>query len=110
MTKLKLGPLADDRPVKLAAEVPAAVHRDPPAAAAAPPAQQEPARQRHQLERGQPSPAPVAGGAPGEHRSPRRPRRGPRGQGLRAARPARWVIEARDACTVTSPDMSSISY
>ncbi len=28
MTKLKLGPLADDRPVKLAAEVPAAVHRD----------------------------------------------------------------------------------
>ena len=27
MTKLKLGPLADDRPVKLAAEVPAAVHR-----------------------------------------------------------------------------------
>jgi len=28
MTKLKLGPLADDRPVKLTAELPAAVHRD----------------------------------------------------------------------------------
>lgn len=28
MTKLKLGPLADDRPVKLAVELPAAVYRD----------------------------------------------------------------------------------
>lgn len=28
MTKLKLGPLDDDRPVKLTAELPAAVHRD----------------------------------------------------------------------------------
>ncbi len=28
MTKLKLGPLADDKPVKLTVEVPAAVHRD----------------------------------------------------------------------------------
>lgn len=28
MAKLKLGPLADDRPVKMAVEVPAAVHRD----------------------------------------------------------------------------------
>ncbi|WP_156447423.1 DUF2274 domain-containing protein, partial [Blastomonas sp. CCH1-A6] len=27
MTKLKLGPLADDRPVKLSVELPAAVHR-----------------------------------------------------------------------------------
>jgi hypothetical protein len=27
MTKLKLGPLADDKPVKLALELPAAVHR-----------------------------------------------------------------------------------
>lgn len=35
MTKLKLGPLADERPVKLAAEVPAAVHRDLVAYAAA---------------------------------------------------------------------------
>lgn len=35
MTKLKLGPLADDRPVKLAAEVPATVHRDLVAYAAA---------------------------------------------------------------------------
>ena len=35
MTKLKLGPLADDRPVKLAAVVPAAVHRDLVAYAAA---------------------------------------------------------------------------
>lgn len=35
MTKLKLGPLADDRPVKLPAEVPAAVHRDLVAYAAA---------------------------------------------------------------------------
>ncbi len=35
MTKLKLGPLADDRPVKLAAEVPATVHRDLIAYAAA---------------------------------------------------------------------------
>lgn len=28
MTKLKLGPLADDRPVKLTVELPAAIHRD----------------------------------------------------------------------------------
>jgi hypothetical protein len=28
MTKLKLGPLADDRPVKLTLELPAIVHRD----------------------------------------------------------------------------------
>ncbi|WP_066519844.1 DUF2274 domain-containing protein [Sphingobium cloacae] len=28
MTKLKLGPLADDRPVKLTVELPASVHRD----------------------------------------------------------------------------------
>lgn len=28
MSKLKLGPLADDRPVKIAVELPAAVHRD----------------------------------------------------------------------------------
>jgi hypothetical protein len=28
MTKLKFGPLADDTPVKLTVEVPAAVHRD----------------------------------------------------------------------------------
>jgi len=35
MTKLKLGPLADDRAVKLAAEVPATVHRDLIAYAAA---------------------------------------------------------------------------
>lgn len=28
MTKLKLGPIADDRPVKIALELPAAVHRD----------------------------------------------------------------------------------
>lgn len=28
MTKLKLGPLADDRPVKITIELPAAVHRD----------------------------------------------------------------------------------
>lgn len=28
MTKLKLGPLADDRPVKVVIELPAAVHRD----------------------------------------------------------------------------------
>jgi hypothetical protein len=28
MTKLKLGPLVDDKPVKLAIELPAAVHRD----------------------------------------------------------------------------------
>lgn len=28
MTKLKLGPLADDRPVKLTLELPAVVHRD----------------------------------------------------------------------------------
>lgn len=35
MTKLKLGPLADDRPVKLAVELPAPVHRDLLAYAAA---------------------------------------------------------------------------
>ena len=35
MTKLKLGPLADDRPVKLTAELPAAVYRDLAAYAAA---------------------------------------------------------------------------
>jgi hypothetical protein len=28
MQKLKLGPLADDKPIRLAVEVPAAVHRD----------------------------------------------------------------------------------
>ena len=28
MTKLKLGPLADDKPVKIAIELPASVHRD----------------------------------------------------------------------------------
>lgn len=28
MTKLKLGPLADDRPVKMTIELPAGVHRD----------------------------------------------------------------------------------
>ncbi len=28
MTKLKLGPLPDDRPVKMTAELPGAVHRD----------------------------------------------------------------------------------
>jgi hypothetical protein len=28
MTKLKLGPLVDDKPVKLPVELPAAVHRD----------------------------------------------------------------------------------
>lgn len=28
MTKLKLGPIADDRPVKTALELPAALHRD----------------------------------------------------------------------------------
>jgi hypothetical protein len=28
MTKLKLGPLADDKPVKLSVELPASVHRD----------------------------------------------------------------------------------
>jgi hypothetical protein len=28
MTKLKLGPLVDDRPVKLTVELPAALHRD----------------------------------------------------------------------------------
>ena len=28
MTKLKLGPLADDKPIKLTIELPAAVHRD----------------------------------------------------------------------------------
>ena len=28
MTKLKLGPLVDDKPVKFAIELPAAVHRD----------------------------------------------------------------------------------
>jgi hypothetical protein len=35
MTKLKLGPLADDRPVKITADLPAAVHRDLVAYAAA---------------------------------------------------------------------------
>ncbi len=35
MTKLKLGPLVDDRPVKLAVELPAGVHRDLVAYAAA---------------------------------------------------------------------------
>ncbi|ALR19689.1 MULTISPECIES: DUF2274 domain-containing protein [Sphingobium] len=35
MTKLKLGPLADDRPVKLSVELPAPVHRDLVAYAAA---------------------------------------------------------------------------
>ncbi|WP_116970599.1 DUF2274 domain-containing protein [Blastomonas sp. UPD001] len=35
MTKLKLGPLTDDRPVKLTVELPAAVHRDLIAYAAA---------------------------------------------------------------------------
>lgn len=35
MTKLKLGPLADDRPVKLSVELPAGVHRDLQAYAAA---------------------------------------------------------------------------
>lgn len=35
MTKLRLGPLADDRPVKLTVEVSAAVHRDLQAYAAA---------------------------------------------------------------------------
>lgn len=28
MTKLKLGPISDDKPVKLAVELPAAIHRD----------------------------------------------------------------------------------
>ncbi len=28
MTKLKLGPLADDKPIKVAVEFPASVHRD----------------------------------------------------------------------------------
>lgn len=28
MTKLKLGPLADDKPVKITIELPAALHRD----------------------------------------------------------------------------------
>jgi hypothetical protein len=28
MTKLKLGPLADDKPVKISVELPASVHRD----------------------------------------------------------------------------------
>lgn len=35
MTRLKLGPLADDRPIKLTVELPAAVHRDLAAYAAA---------------------------------------------------------------------------
>lgn len=35
MTKLKLGPLSDDRPVKLSVELPATVHRDLVAYAAA---------------------------------------------------------------------------
>jgi hypothetical protein len=28
MTKLKLGPIADDKPVKITVELPAALHRD----------------------------------------------------------------------------------
>jgi hypothetical protein len=28
MTKLKLGPIADDKPVKIALEIPATLHRD----------------------------------------------------------------------------------
>lgn len=28
MTKLKLGPIADDKPIKVALEMPAALHRD----------------------------------------------------------------------------------
>ncbi|HHV66184.1 MAG TPA: DUF2274 domain-containing protein [Ochrobactrum intermedium] len=28
MTKLKLGPIADDKPVRIAVELPAALHRD----------------------------------------------------------------------------------
>lgn len=35
MTKLKLGPLTDDRPVKLTVELPAPIHRDLVAYAAA---------------------------------------------------------------------------
>jgi|TARA_E500000305_G_scaffold105549_1_gene103098 hypothetical protein len=35
MTKLKLGPLVDDKPVKLTVELPASVHRDLTAYAAA---------------------------------------------------------------------------
>ena len=35
MTKLKLGPFADDRPVKLTVELPATIHRDLIAYAAA---------------------------------------------------------------------------
>lgn len=35
MTKLKLGPLANDRPVKLSVELPAPIHRDLVAYAAA---------------------------------------------------------------------------
>lgn len=35
MTKLKLGPLVDDRPVKITVELPADVHRDLTAYAAA---------------------------------------------------------------------------
>ena len=35
MTQLKLGPLADDRPVKFSVELPAGVHRDLQAYAAA---------------------------------------------------------------------------
>ena len=35
MTKLKLGPLADDRPVKFTVELPAPIHRDLIAYAAA---------------------------------------------------------------------------
>lgn len=35
MTTLKLGPLADDRPVKLAVDLPAPIHRDLVAYAAA---------------------------------------------------------------------------
>jgi hypothetical protein len=35
MTKLKLGPLTDDRPIKLTVELPAPIHRDLVAYAAA---------------------------------------------------------------------------
>lgn len=35
MTKLKLGPLSDDRPVKFTVELPASIHRDLSAYAAA---------------------------------------------------------------------------
>ena len=29
MTKLKLGPIADDKPIRITVELPAALHRDP---------------------------------------------------------------------------------